>query len=146
MKILALDPGITTGVVEFRDELDGDTFFLTQQWVLPHVAFFDNIEAMKPDIIVYESFVYQQRNKVELYPVEVIGVIKLYAQMHRTPIFVQSPSNAKGFMTDAKLKKMGLWKPGEKHAMDAMRHLMYHLIVTRKEIQWLESLRPEQAT
>lgn len=38
-------------------------------------------------------------------------------------ILWQSPSNAKGVMTDDRLRRAGLWIPGKDHARDAMRHL-----------------------
>lgn len=44
----------------------------------------------------------------------------------------QSPSDAKGTITDKRLKLWGLWYPGEPHRNDAMRHLLLWL---RKEGQ-----------
>lgn len=42
----------------------------------------------------------------------------------------QSPSDAKGTITDKRLKRWGLWYPGQPHRNDAMRHLLLWL---RKE-------------
>ena len=39
------------------------------------------------------------------------------------PIVAQQPGDAKGFMSDARLKYVGWWLPGKPHARDALRHL-----------------------
>ncbi len=139
--IIALDPGITTGVAELWD--NGKIY--VHHMKEPHLEFYRFLETGRVtlDEIVYESFVYQRRNKVVLYPVEVIGVIKLFCATNAIPAYSQSASQAKGFMTDDKLKAMGLWEEGLKHGMDALRHLMYHLIVTKGERQWLNKLNPD---
>ena len=137
--ILALDPGITTGAA-MHFGIDQIT---TQQTMLPHIHFYEWLKQTDPTVIVYETFLYQRRDKVELYPVEVIGVIKLFAEQRGIPLYGQSPSQAKGFMDDDKLKGMGLWKPGQKHGMDALRHLMYYLVVTKGEAKWLSPLNPD---
>ena len=145
MRIIALDPGVTTGVAIYRsdDNTPGRDPFEQFQFKGSHAEFWD-IVLQRDDwnAIVYEKFTYQRRDRVELYPVQVIGVIRMYAQQEDIPEFSHTASAAKGLITDDKLKKMGLWIPNLRHAMDATRHLMYHLIVTRGEPQWLESLRP----
>ena len=140
MHVIALDPGITTGVALYTNW--PKKYIKTDQLKLPHEGFFDYLVQNKPTEIVYESFIYQRRNKVVLYPVEVIGVIKLYAQTYDIPLYVQSASQAKGFITDEKIKALGLWTKGYPHGMDALRHLLYHEIVTKGETRWLDKLRP----
>jgi hypothetical protein len=105
---------------------------------------YDVLDEFAPNTIVMERFVYQRRDKVVLTPVEVIGVCKLWADHQNWDITYveQSPSQAKGLLPDASLKKMGLWIKGQPHAMDATRHLLYHLIVARGQKEWLNALRP----
>ena len=43
-------------------------------------------------------------------------------------IKAQTPAQAKGFVTDDKLKKMKLYQPGMPHLNDAMRHLVYYIV------------------
>lgn len=136
--IIALDPGITTGIAT----LIGTDIIITKQLGPSHAGSYEFLQKASPKEVVYESFIYQRRNKVELYPVEVIGVIKLYGEIYDIPLFVQSASQAKGFITDDKIKKMGLWVRGQKHGMDALRHLLYHLIVTKGDKTWLDPLKP----
>jgi hypothetical protein len=38
------------------------------------------------------------------------------------PVEIQSPSDAKSTITDARLRLWGLWKPGAEHGRDAQRH------------------------
>ncbi len=137
-RILALDPGITTGIAILDDGI-----VITSHFEGSHRQFYDWLDELNPEAIIYESFVYQRRDKVELYPVEVIGIIKLWADSNGIPAFRQSPAQAKGLFDDDKLKKMGLWKKGYRHGMDATRHLMYHLVVTRGETLWLNALNPD---
>ncbi len=139
IKVLSLDPGITTGFAT----LDSSDAVIADHVKTDHRAFYDFLVGYNPDTIVFERFVYQRRDKVELWPVEVIGVIRLFAEQFEIPLYAQTPSQAKNFMTDDKLKKMGLYEAGLVHGMDAVRHLMYYLVVTKGERQWLESLRPE---
>lgn len=60
-----------------------------------------------------------------------IGVIEIMRHVARrtgaTFDDSQTPSAAKRFATDAQLKKIGLWKPGQDHARDAIRHLVLGL-------------------
>ncbi len=142
VKILSLDPGITTGIAT----LDSSDAVHADQVKCDHRAFFDFLVGYDPDAIVFERFVYQRRDKVELWPVEVIGIIRLYTEQFDVPLFAQTPSQAKKLWTDDKVKKLGLWKPGLGHGMDAVRHLLYHLVVTKGDRSWLENLRPEETT
>ncbi len=142
IKILSLDPGITTGIatLDFSDAVHAD------QVKCDHRAFFDFLVGYDPDSIIFERFVYQRRDKVELWPVEVIGIIRLYSEQFEVPLYAQTPSQAKNLWTDDKLKKLKLWQPGLGHGMDAVRHLLYHLVVTKGDRSWLENLRPEETT
>jgi hypothetical protein len=41
----------------------------------------------------------------------------------------QTPSAAKKFVPDSQLKRLGLWKPGQDHARDAIRHMILAMTV-----------------
>ena len=145
MRVLAFDPGGTTGVALYTENQ-------LQAWQVTELyEVYDILREWRPDEVVFERFVYQRRDKVDLTPVEVIGVIKLFCdQGHRSHDMdwhiedphAQTPSQAKNLWTDSKLKKLGLWQPGKPHAMDAVRHMMYFLVVTKGQREWLEGLRP----
>ncbi len=134
-KIMSFDPGYTTGVAIREDggltlvQLKG----LGPVWRLLH--------DVVPDVIVYEKFFYQRRDKVDLRPVEAIGLIKLYAELKQIPIYGQAPQQAKRFWTDSKVKKLDFWVAGEPHAMDALRHLLYYEAFNLHDKALLERLR-----
>lgn len=48
------------------------------------------------------------------------------------PIFYQMAVQAKGFITDDRLKNWDLWKPGMKHSRDAIRHGLYFLLISNR--------------
>ena len=139
MRILALDPGRTTGVAYFPD---ADEFHVEQR-ELPysHKALYNHLRLVNPDIIVCESFVYQRRDKVDLSPVEMIGVTKLYCERAGISYHEQTPSQAKTFWTDKKIKTCGLWVPGNPHAIDAARHLLYFMTFTIGDQRWMHMLQ-----
>lgn len=86
-------------------------------------AVYDFLIGVNPDTIIYEDFKLRPSlMKAELYSIQVIGVMRLYAEQHNVPIiFTPIPGNSKPFWDDEKIKKIGLWKPGKGHAMDALR-------------------------
>lgn len=109
-----------------------------------------NIKVRSPREIVCESFQFRQfegfdKSKVELDSMEYIGVVKLYSQLTGVPVTFQTASMAKNFISDDKLRRLGWYDltKGMVHARDALRHLLYFLIVTKKirepfTNQWLK--------
>ena len=150
---IALDPGVTTGVC-IHGHISGPPIAgsLLEQFQLDTGEsegldrMFRQLETLEPAFVVYERFVYQKRDKVELWPVQVIGVINYWCWIRNKVPYVQTPSQAKNLWPDEKLKKLGLWIEGHPHAMDATRHMLYHLVVSKGDRSWLENLRPRTVT
>lgn len=67
--------------------------------------------------------------KLDVTP-HVIGAVELFIDDRklRDNYVQQMPAQAKNFVPNATVKKLGLWYPGQKHAMDAMRHLLFWLV------------------
>lgn len=148
--ILAFDPGGSTGWAAFRavkvwpDKGSIPDYLLTEYecgWFGPnkhHKTLYDFMvrESLVCEQlhIVTESFEYRNESRAGLVLMsrDYIGVIELYAQQHPTEcrLVMQSPAQAKGFTSNANLKKLGLYVPGDemKHSMDAYRHLFWYLI------------------
>src|SRR3954447_25039318 len=134
-KILALDPGTTTGWASFTKPNERDGYQSGQisngaigTWKSLDVswALFGGEE---PDTIVCESFQYRPHiDKAVLEPVEVIGVVRVYCWEHDIKLVFQTPAQ-RMWWTDERLKSMGVYKPGNPHANDAMRHLLIYLNV-----------------
>ncbi len=144
MRILALDPGRTTGAAYFPD--DGDFHVEQRQLSYSHKSLYNYLSLVNPDIIVCESFTYQRRDKVDLSPVEMIGVVKLYCDLvEGTEYKEQSPAQAKKFWDDKKVRACGLWLPGHPHAIDAARHLLYFMTFTLKDNRWMLMLEDQRS-
>ena len=141
MTIIALDPGGTTGWASARFDytpglpLNRVTFACTQFDKPQHHlqlwrAIRDEHQATDDLIIVSESFEYRANSRAGLVldSKEYIGVAKLFSQLHDTLYVEQTAAKAKGFVKDEHIKKLGLWSPSQRHAMDAYRHLLYFMI------------------
>lgn len=128
MKIIAFDPGGTTGfAVGYLDEEKGILSIRADEHKFDHNMLFAQLVIVKPDWVITESFEYRSRARtgLELISSELIGVIKLYAQQSECGFSEQTASTGKGYYTDAKLKTDGLYEKGKPHAMDALRHLLH---------------------
>lgn len=124
--IVALDPGTTTGVACHLTSTPLEDGLITQ---LQQDGVWDFLKARHNRhgpamVIVYESFAYRRLPKAVLTPVEVIGIIKEFGRQYKVRLVAQTPAQGKFYWTDDKLKARGLWTPGKKHAMDALRHLL----------------------
>ena len=64
-------------------------------------------------------------------PHRIIGYLEGRAHFLGWPFHLQNVGDVKKFVTNEKLKAMGWWVPGQDHARDALRHLLYFLIHNR---------------
>ena len=130
--IMALDPGNSTGWVIRHEcgliggtigELHADVWMLLNWW--------------KPDILVYETFQMYPSKAQKLiwntfYPCEVIGVIKLWVQLHPEVVLVGLQPSVKKFALSN--NELDLWKTVTcsenqritEHTRDAVRLLRYY--------------------
>lgn len=158
MKVLALDPGGTTGWAmysceEIVEPFNSTSEFYNEKWVAGqldrpghHEQLYTLLELMHADPfhVVTESFEFRQRarNGLVLISLEYIGVAELFCQQRQLQLKRQTASMAKGFVTDDKIKNMELWKSGQPHAMDATRHLLYYLVNKCGRYDLLEKMSP----
>lgn len=124
MKILALDPGVTTGWAV--GTIDKTLEITAGQDKFSHIEFWNKIND-DYDWIVCESFEYRNRSRagLVLYSCELIGVLKLYADQSPVALHMQTAATGKGYYTDEKLKSLGVHKKAVPHGMDAVRHLLH---------------------
>jgi len=115
MKLIALDPGETTGVAVFEDvELAlsfQDRLGLSDMWGL--------LISQRPDVVACEEFRLRAESARSLvgstfFTIELIGVIKLYCAIYKCILIMQSPACAKGLIGYAPCEGV--------HAKDAYRH------------------------
>lgn len=92
--------------------------------------------------IVCESFEFRQhiteeksKAKVELISRDYIGIVKLHSKLYDVGLTMQTATTAKqlcpdkGPQANVKLQQVGWDTPAQRHARDATRHLLRHLVV-----------------
>lgn len=144
MKIIALDPGGETGVASVTMYENGEFSYIHTEDLVGehHYMLYNYLYNERPNVIVYERFVYQNRKKkVELVSREYIGVVKLYSQVIGTKLAPQMAADAKNLWTDDKLKALGLWVKGSTHQRDATRHLLHFITNTLGNQEYVNELR-----
>jgi len=122
---LSLDPGRTTGYA--LGILDGNSLKIDyNQTEFDHLSLYEFLDYAHLDFIVCESFEFRQGKQtgVDLYPCELIGVVKLYAASNPIELYMQTAAQGKGYYDNDKLKEMDLYKRGLQHGRDACRHLL----------------------
>jgi hypothetical protein len=138
-RVIALDPGETTGWALYRGDAAEGTSKFTCGQIGPYEhhneldILLGHMQGEGEYTIVCERFEYRNNSRagLNLMSREYIGVAKRFVQERREVEYVmQSAAQAKGFVQDRHIKKLGLWSPGDKHAMDAYRHLLYYLVNT----------------
>lgn len=67
-----------------------------------------------------------------LHTPKLIGLIMGVAWFNKVHVTLRMAIQAKQFVTDEKLVAWGLWKKGEKHSRDAIRHAVYHQIFSNR--------------
>lgn len=140
--IIGLDPGGTTGVCIYKSnghtltrlQLDGGNHHNDLWNLLGHHA---------PHIVVCERFDYRPNQKhAELISVEYIGVVRLWCRRTNTPLIEQRQLKGRqGLWSDAKLKKLDVYIPGNEHAMDATRQVLYYLTVELNDMHWVNQYK-----
>lgn len=129
MKIVAFDPGKTTGYAVALVQQDR-VFVAYGQSQFTHLELLTLLTDIRPDLIVCESFEFRRgaaKDGVELSAPEFIGIVKLYRNYTSTEIVFQ-PAHVQGpkaYWSDAKLKEEGLYDSSYRHGRSAVKHLLY---------------------
>lgn len=136
--IIAVDPGTTTGMFQVLVEPDSFTNLLWMQFTTVQVAdYLLDLSAMEPNwsTLVMEKFgVGQRTHKASRDGVNdalnLIGWIRLSHKLGTFPnvnLIEQDPAAGKT-ITDKLLQGIGWYKPGNRHANDAARHVVRFLL------------------
>lgn len=136
-RLLVLDPGETTGWClyidgKLHDQGQASTYALG--WHEIHELF----EQTRPTMVLYENYrVYQHKlerhSNSEVYTIRLIGVIEYLCEVvWGIKHYNQMAHQAKGFVTDEKLKAWGYYVTGKRHARDAIRHGCYFLLFNKE--------------
>ena len=140
MLIVSLDPGVTTGIAVKRSDKTFFELITISEKKLNEMDLFEFLNAVDPDIIVYEDFIHTQVIKVNLTPAHLIGVVKQYSQFARIPAISSAPSN-KAWWTNHKIKTIDLWEKGKPHGMDALRHLLFYETFKANNHYYIDQLK-----
>lgn len=127
-KILALDPGETTGiayfeagVLKYHDQLK------TKEWPAAVHELQQAFHMYVSDYVVCEDYkVYGWKRDehawAALHTPQLIGCVRTLCALEMIPLELRMAVDAKTFCTDDKLTLWGMYKPGMRHARDAIRH------------------------
>jgi hypothetical protein len=136
-RLLCLDPGHTTGWSVYENgklTTEGQAATMAEGWKCIDQLFLD----VQPTMVVYENYrVYahklERHSNSEVYTLRLVGVIEYLCEVKcQIPFYNQMAQQAKGFMTDDKLKKWGMYNRGMRHARDAVRHGGYFLLFSKE--------------
>lgn len=134
MKIIAFDTGQETGIGLWDSE-KGDTL-REQVWLgsLPRAEAEDWAAQWIPhvDQVITEQLVISmatvKKGRQVQDAIESVGAIRYLCRVHDKPLYDQSkPGEVMRFITDARLKQLGVYVPGPDHPRDAGRHLLTFL-------------------
>jgi hypothetical protein len=162
VKVLALDPGGTTGWAIFDISVDDEGSPVWRKAIRDHFragemgsnrehhkALWSFLIKEHPDLIICERFDNRNNEFAKIVSREYIGIVKLFCLLFHSDLVMQG-SDVMVFTDDDKLTKLGIKvTPRSKweHANDALRHLVRHLCVnglknlTTVKFVLLEALR-----
>lgn len=132
IRIIAIDPGRTTGVAYYFRASTSDPFG-AKQFVCVN-ALVDWLISVQPTTIIMETFRLLREKALSLcgqdiYASEVIGAVKVFCVSHNIPLIMQYPPT-RNTVKRSLLELMGLWQVtvGMHHARDAAKHLVVYLL------------------
>jgi hypothetical protein len=150
--LICLDPGETTGMAIFnglalhhcgqldtsRLDLGANAFkSLLKSPALQALNIssdLSNVHVIIEDYKVY-GWKTEQHTWAELHTPKLIGAFVALCIAHNLPYSMQMAVQAKQFCTDDKLKAWNLYKPGLRHARDAIRHGIYFALFDKSHKQ-----------
>jgi len=127
VRIISIDPGELTGYCYAElDEEEHELKYHPFQIVDDVDDLYHRLAQFQPKYIIIEDFEFRggARKGLNLFPVQLIGVARLFGELCDRRVFIQKASTGKSYYTDSILKQLGLHKRGLPHGMDATRHLL----------------------
>ena len=113
--IVAIDPGKMTGLVVLKyNDMENvvDSYESFEYDQMEVCSFREELNTLDHPEVVFEKFFITpetgKKNDVH-YSLEIIGVIRYFSWKYDIPIFSQSPSDAKNFVSNDRLRAVDLW-------------------------------------
>lgn len=141
-RLLAVDPGETTGVAVFDHNQEKTSLIYAAQidtWPLNNaVPNLGRLLDYSPKHIVCEAYhVYSwkldQHKFSEVPTIQIIGCLRTLAIQRGTGVSFQTAQVGKGFSTDKKLEFWDLYLTGLVHARDSIRHGCHYLLFNERD-------------
>jgi hypothetical protein len=136
--VIAFDPGITTGysmTTEHMDfyltgQTDGDSIARDFELLISRLSMWSRLESL---VIIedYELTPRPQSFKEGRFTLKLIGALNYLALSYGFKVKLPKPAERE-IATYKYMQKMGFWSPGQRHANDAAKHLVTHLIKAGK--------------
>ena len=127
--LLSLDPGVTTGYCLARMNTNVCELAYNEAQLQPADLLL-MLQDLDPLAVIYEDFQYRNRarNGLELFSVQLIGVVNAYAALNpHCHVKKQQPAQGKGHYNDDALRRHDLYQRGTVHGRDAARHMLHYM-------------------
>lgn len=134
--IKAFDPGKATGWAEVVAE-KSDKGVIFHKVEVGEADLFEvgDIVKVTPDLVdtVFVGERYTMNAKISQSPwsLEVIGLIRYFAEFHGVPFELVPPASHKNLIGKEVIRRAKLWVPGKPHAMDALSVALWYLVAKR---------------
>lgn len=132
-RLIAIDPGGTTGWVEY--DLDKKEVIRSEEipdWYDVCFRLHGFLGGDDDVTVVIEKFTISAqtiKKSRQAEPIDIIGAVKYLCKAYEAKLYFQTPAEAKSFVDNERLKVAGFWhKGGAGHALDAYRHLLLWLV------------------
>jgi hypothetical protein len=132
--MMGLDPGETTGCtimqgaeVLYAEQLRTKDLDISAALLNKLIRQWDIYDISCEDYKVY-AWESEKHKWAALHTPKLIGVIAAVAWFNKAQVTYRMAVTAKQFVTDEKLVAWNLWKKGQRHSRDAIRHAVYHQI------------------
>lgn len=153
--ILAIDPGHTTGIalvqgarLSHYGQLDTTKLSTATLQRIEHLfelaltaadRHHSHLAVVIEDYRIY-SWKSEEHEWSDVYVARLIGfIMSVCVRLNIEPTF-RLAQNAKGFVTDEKLKRIGWYITGWQHSRDAIRHAIYHALFDNEYINKIKKL------
>jgi len=136
-RLLAIDPGETTGWAYFADaELVATGEVGPEDVSMQSIDIMDVLDVCRPYIVIVEDYrIYGHKAKSHswsaLHTPKLIGAIEALCTIRKIPMVLQGASS-KQFCTNCKLQQWGFYQVGSAHRNDAVRHACYWLLFNKE--------------
>jgi len=134
------DPGKATGWAEFTVDDGKITEYECGEGDLFEIG--DRLNSPQPGgdlVFIFEKYTMNAKISQSPWSLEVIGVVKYWAEHHGAPTVQVAPSSHKTLVGSDGVRRAKLWTPGKPHANDACSVGLWYLATKRNMSDFLRT-------